>query len=179
MRRPRCLAPFIPLVLLLLLLAMHCTGGCLAAASALRHRCNFDEVMRKRGPLPTAVVRELPRKGQGTMQAYTATTKEDEGDWKPIRIRVFMEDLKNDSRRRGGKRYCENAGEDYTNYLGHKVTCKSEHVLTKQKKELYEKTIIPEAVKLHAERLLVKPMADKITLTKRFYRIVPALYNSN
>ncbi|RNE95553.1 surface protease GP63, partial [Trypanosoma rangeli] len=89
MCRSRSSVPFIPLVLFLLLLAMHCTGGCLAAAPALRHRCNFDEMMRKNGP-PTAMVRELPRKGQGTMQAYTATTKEDEGDWKPIRIRAFV-----------------------------------------------------------------------------------------
>ncbi|RNE98914.1 surface protease GP63 [Trypanosoma conorhini] len=74
MRRPRCPAPLLPLAALLLLLAMHCAGGCLAAAPALNHRCNFDEAMRKSGPLPTAVVREVPRRGEGAAQAYGTTT---------------------------------------------------------------------------------------------------------
>ncbi|RNF17736.1 surface protease GP63 [Trypanosoma conorhini] len=103
MRRPRCPAPLLPLAALLLLLAMHCAGGCLAAAPALNHRCNFDEAMRKSGPLPTAVVREVPRRGEGAAQAYTAAAatagggKSNEG-WAPIRIVVSTEDLKNSSK---------------------------------------------------------------------------------
>ncbi|RNF06897.1 surface protease GP63, partial [Trypanosoma rangeli] len=169
MRRPRYLAPCFPLALLLLLLAVQCAGGCLAVAAPAREgRGRFDELLWKSGRSPTAVVRELPRKGQGAMQAYTATTKEDDGDWKPIRITVLTEDLKNDNQRRWLKRYCEKVGEEYTNYLGHKVVCKDEHIMSEQKKQLYEKKIIPMAVKLHAERLLVKPVSDKIRFPRSF-----------
>ncbi|RNE96477.1 surface protease GP63 [Trypanosoma rangeli] len=159
MRRPRCLAPFIPLVLLLLLLAMHCTGGCLAAASALRHRCNFDEVMRKRGPLPTAVVRELPRKGQGTMQAYTATTKEDEGDWKPIRIRAFVVGANDTSM------VCKEAGNVVRGYGG-RMKCEETHVLTDAKRKTLEDSVLPRAIKLHTDRLLVKPINGKLIVPR-------------
>ncbi|EKF98961.1 surface protease GP63, putative, partial [Trypanosoma cruzi] len=52
------------------------------------------------------------------------------------------------------------------NALGHKVSCTPEHVLTEAKKQLYTGKIIPGAVKLHAERLLVKHTADKITVPR-------------
>ncbi|RNF03914.1 surface protease GP63, partial [Trypanosoma rangeli] len=111
MCRSRSSVPFLPLALFLLLLAMHCAGGCLAAAPALRHRCNFDEVMRKSGPLPTAVVRELPRKGQGAMQAYTVASAGNGNDaWAPIRILVSTEDL------RDSRKYCNETGVSRTDF---------------------------------------------------------------
>ncbi|RNE94923.1 surface protease GP63, partial [Trypanosoma rangeli] len=155
MCRSRCLAPFLPLVLLLLLLAIHCAGGCLAAAPALRHRCNFDEVMRKNGPLPMVVVREVPRKRQGTMQAYTATTKEDEGDWKPIRIRAFVVGLNDTSMT------CMKAGNVVWAYGG-KTKCEETHVLTDAKRKILEDSLLPRAIKLHTDRLLVKPINGKL-----------------
>ncbi|RNE96073.1 surface protease GP63, partial [Trypanosoma rangeli] len=111
-----------------------------------------------------AVLRELPCKGQGAMQAYTVAAKEEgNSGWAPIRIFVSTEDLKKDGQWKWRKkRYCENAGEQCTNYLGYEATCTATDVLSEEKKALYEKTIIPMAVKLHAERLLVKPVVDKI-----------------
>ncbi|ESL05225.1 surface protease GP63 [Trypanosoma rangeli SC58] len=138
---------------------MCCAGGCLAAAQ----RFALDEMMRRGGrPSETAVVREVPRRGQGAMQAYTVATKEDRSDWKPIRIKVFTEDLKNGTP--GSERYCEKRWERRPDFLGHNMPCTADDILSEQKKQLYEKTIIPEAVKLHAERLLVRPMAEGVVM---------------
>ncbi|RNE96054.1 surface protease GP63, partial [Trypanosoma rangeli] len=143
--------PFLPLALALLLLAMCCAAGCLAAAD----RRAFDEVLRRSVRPSTAVLREVPRRGQGAMQAYTVATAGDEDDgWAPIRIKVFTEDLEKESRGRK-KRYCEAAGDKCTNYLGATITCSITDVLSGEKKQRYKETIIPGAVKLHAERLLV------------------------
>ncbi|RNE96357.1 surface protease GP63, partial [Trypanosoma conorhini] len=158
-------APFLPL--LLLLLAMHCAGVCRAAAG----RRVFDDTMPRRGRPAAAVVREVPRRGQGAAQAYTvATAAAAEGTssegWAPIRIEVSTKDLEEKTQKLGMKRYCAADGVQCMNYLGHEVTCKADHVLTEQKKQLYTTKIIPGAVKLHAERLLVQPVAEKIELPR-------------
>ncbi|RNE96046.1 surface protease GP63 [Trypanosoma conorhini] len=154
-------APFLPLLLLLLLLVLQCAGGCRAAAD----RRVFDGTVPKSYSPPAAVVREVPRKGQGAAQAYTVATaaggKSNEG-WAPIRIVVSMKDLEESSQRRGKQRYCKAEGNTCINYLGQQVTCKARDVLTEPKKLLYTTKIIPEAVKLHAERLLVEPAKDGV-----------------
>ncbi|RNE96948.1 surface protease GP63, partial [Trypanosoma conorhini] len=50
------------------------------------------------------------------------------------------------------------------NYFGSPVTCTAEPILTEHKRQLYTKKIIPEAVKLHAERLLVRPVTENIVV---------------
>ncbi|EKF98110.1 surface protease GP63, putative, partial [Trypanosoma cruzi] len=120
-------------------------------------------MMRRSGPLPTAVVREVPRKGQGAMQAYTVATQDDDSEWETIRMKVFTEDLVRGTSKR---KYCEEGEDECYNALGHKVSCTPEHVLTEAKKQLYTQKIIPGAVKLHAERLLVKHTVDKITVPR-------------
>ncbi|PBJ76007.1 surface protease GP63 [Trypanosoma cruzi cruzi] len=161
MRQPRHATPLLPLVVLLL---MYCASGRIAAADpATQYRCGFDEMMRRSGPLPTAVVREVPRKGQGAMQAYTVATLDDDSEWETIRIAVSTEDLEGGTNK---KKYCEEGKTECYNALWHKVSCTPEHVLTEVKKQLYTGKIIPGAVKLHAERLLVKPTADKITVPR-------------
>ncbi|RNE99356.1 surface protease GP63, partial [Trypanosoma conorhini] len=150
--------PLLPLAVLLplLLLTMYSAGGCRAAA----HRCAFDDMAPRRGRPPAAVVREVPRRGQGAAQAYTVAAaggKSIEG-WAPIRIVVSTKDLERSSRMKGKKRYCEAEGEECINYLGHEATCTARDVLSDAKKGLYTTKIIPEAVKLHAERLLVEPV---------------------
>ncbi|KAF8300614.1 putative surface protease GP63 [Trypanosoma cruzi] len=162
MRQPRHATPLLPLVVLLL---MYCATGRIAAADpATQYRCGFDEMMRRSGPLPTAVVREVPRKGQGAMQAYTVATQDDDSDWRPIRIAVSTEDLESNKKRK--KMFCEKAGETCETVLGEKVDCEARHIFSQEKKQLYTEKIIPGAVKLHAERLLVKPTADKITVPR-------------
>ncbi|RNC52807.1 surface protease GP63 [Trypanosoma cruzi] len=157
MCQPRHATPLFPLVVLLL---MYCATGRIAAADpATQYRCGFDEMTRRSGPLPTAVVREVPRKGQGAMQAYTVATQDDDSDWRPIRIKVSTGEL--EKKRNKKKTFCEEAGETCETVSGEKVDCEARHILSNEKKQLYTQKIIPGAVKLHAERLLVKPTADK------------------
>ncbi|RNC36235.1 surface protease GP63 [Trypanosoma cruzi] len=90
MRQPRHATPPLPLLVLLLTC---CASGCVAAVLATQYRCGFEVMMRRNGPLLTAVVREVPRKGQGAMQAYTVATQDDDSGWEPIRMAVYTEDL--------------------------------------------------------------------------------------
>ncbi|RNF12058.1 leishmanolysin, partial [Trypanosoma conorhini] len=94
MCRPRRGMPLLPVATLLLLLTVHCAGRCLAAVPAQRHRCVSGEAALGVAPA-TAVVREVPRKGQGAMQAYTVATQAADGSdgWAPIRIKVSARDL--------------------------------------------------------------------------------------
>ncbi|RNE96778.1 putative surface protease GP63 [Trypanosoma rangeli] len=138
-RMPR-LCRLAAVLLLLLLCWVHCSLG------YVEHRCTFDERMRKVGALP--VLREVPRKGQGAMQAYTAGAS----SWEPIRIKVFIEDLKNEFR------YCTAAGDIRPDYEGGVALCEAAHILTPEKKALLVERLIPESVQLHAARLLVRPM---------------------
>ncbi|PBJ77048.1 surface protease GP63 [Trypanosoma cruzi cruzi] len=162
MRQPRHATPLLPLVVLLL---MYCATGRIAAADpATQYRCGFDEMMRRSGPLSNVVVREVPRKGQGAMQAYTVATLDDDSDWEPIRIKVFTEEL--EKKRNKKKTFCEKAGETCETVLGEKVNCEARDIFSQEKKQLYTQKIIPGAVKLHAERLLVKHTVDKIKVPR-------------
>ncbi|RNC36428.1 surface protease GP63 [Trypanosoma cruzi] len=161
MRQQRHDTPLSPLTVLLL---MCCASGCIAAAPATQYCCGFDVKRRRNGPLPTAVVREVPRKGQGAMQAYTVATQDDDSGWRPIRMAFYTEDLERGTNKR--KKYCEEGEDECHNALGQKVSCKAEHFLTKENKQLHNQKILPGAVKLHAERLLVKPTGGTITVPR-------------
>lgn len=163
MRQLRCPTPFF--LLLALLLTLHYADGGLAAAAppALKHRCLFDEMMQKKsGRLPTVVVREVPRKGHGAMQAYTVATADDNdnSEWKPIRFKVFTNAL-NDT-----NRYCNETGVLRPSFVSKNMMCGSADILTPEKKNIYQDIIIPRAVKLHAERLLVKPVSGNMVVPK-------------
>ncbi|RNC54323.1 surface protease GP63 [Trypanosoma cruzi] len=160
MRQPRHATPLFPLLVLLL---MYCASGCIAAAPALEYRCGYEVMIRRSGPLPTAVVREVPRKGRGAMQAYTVATQDDDSGWEPIRIAVSTEDLERGTNKRN---YFEEVEDECYNALGYKLSCTPEHVLTEAKKQLYTRKILPGAVKIHTERLLVKPTGGTITVPR-------------
>ncbi|RNE97131.1 surface protease GP63 [Trypanosoma rangeli] len=146
MHRQLHTTPFLSLAVSLLLL-MYGAGGCLAAA----HPRAFDEVLWESGRPPTAMVRELPRKGQGATQAYTVATKaEDNSGWAPIRIAVSTEDLKDINK------YCTKEGETKPDFRGQNSSCKKDEVLTSEMIKTLVDEIIPVAVGLHAERLLVQ-----------------------
>ncbi|EKF98837.1 surface protease GP63, putative, partial [Trypanosoma cruzi] len=137
MRQPRHATPLLPLLVLLL---MYCATACIAAAPATQYRRGLDEMMEKYGPFSTTVVREVPRKGQGTMQAYTVATQDDNSGWEPIRIKAFTDGLKSTRRK---ETYCQRVGDECDNLLGERITCKEEHVLSEAKKKLYTENILP------------------------------------
>ncbi|PBJ76920.1 surface protease GP63 [Trypanosoma cruzi cruzi] len=145
---PRHATPLLPLVVVLLI---YCATGRIAAADpATQYRCGFDEMMRRSGPLPTAVVREVPRRGQGAMQAYTVAADDANNGWESLRIMVSAKDLEDETK------HCTKVGETKPDFTGLDRECTDDDILTAEKKKTLLDLIIPVAVNLHAERLLVQ-----------------------
>ncbi|RNE94972.1 surface protease GP63 [Trypanosoma rangeli] len=156
MRRRVHATQFLSLAVFLLLL-MYGAGGCLAAA----HRRAFDEELWGSGRPPTAMVRELPRKGQGATQAYTvATSGEENSGWAPLRIAVSTEDLKDP------RKHCTKEGEMKPDFRGHYSPCTKDDVLTSDVRKTLVDEILPVAVGLHAERLLVQRMKTPLVVPR-------------
>ncbi|ORC89827.1 surface protease GP63, partial [Trypanosoma theileri] len=129
--------------MLLLLLFLCCASVCVAQKDG--------------GVQSTGVVRELPRKGQSGVQAYTvATQKKNDKEWKLIRIEAFTKDLEDKSK------YCTKAGQEVIDFDGKKAKCEEAEVLTDGRCREYINKIIPAAIKLHRDRLLVQPHKGKI-----------------
>ncbi|RNF19579.1 surface protease GP63 [Trypanosoma cruzi] len=133
-------------------LLLCCFSGSVAVAE---HHCISDEIEKKVGPRTTAVVLELPTRESGVMWALTASDPE----WAPIRFQVFTEDLNDPSK------YCTAEGQIRPDFTGGTVECKREDILTKEKKSIILNSLIPRALKMHTDRLLVKPLTG--------YLIVP------
>ncbi|KAH9599566.1 Peptidase M8 [Trypanosoma melophagium] len=126
-----------------LLLFMFCT---IKSFAVTHTQCSFDDIMRKGGN-PISVVREVPHNGQGAWESYKAATSE---SWAPIRIVVSTEDLQDSDN------YCSSEGDYRMDYSsGLVLSCASFDVLTTAKKNSLIQKIIPVAVKLHTDRLLV------------------------
>ncbi|PWU93358.1 putative surface protease GP63 [Trypanosoma cruzi] len=156
MRQPRRTA--LLMLLLWLMMVVCCTGVCVAADRAVKHRCGFDAMMKKYGRLPTAVVRELPRRGQGAVQAYTAASEDGDDGWAPIRIKVSAEDMHDPLR------HCTAAGDLRINHFGRAITCEADDVLTEERRNIVLRQILPAAIQLHAERLSVRPVTRPIVI---------------
>ncbi|ORC85125.1 surface protease GP63 [Trypanosoma theileri] len=114
------------------------------------YACNYDEIKKKNSP-PVVVVRELPKKGEGAWQTYTVATSEGENDkWEPLRINVSYENLKED-------KYCVKEKQELKHILtGQIVQCAIYEVIDEIKKNTITNKILPEAIKLHTDRLLVQ-----------------------
>ncbi|KAH9586612.1 hypothetical protein LSM04_001376 [Trypanosoma melophagium] len=138
------------LFLLALLLLLYCTVGTLAVME--HHRCIFDMVSQnfpEGTPIPN------------TLQPESAAAKppprsNPDGTWAPIRIKFFGKEIN------FGGRSCRYAGTTIENYFGTEFVCEEEDILTPEKENILIDKIIPEAVKLHSERLLVQRLKDPI-----------------
>ncbi|EKF28005.1 surface protease GP63, putative [Trypanosoma cruzi marinkellei] len=135
-----------------------CAGVCVAADPAVRHRCGFDAMMKKYGRRPTAVVREVPRRGQGAMQAYTAAREDGDDGWAPIRIKVSAEDMHDPLR------HCTAAGDLRIDYDGRPITCEADDVLTEERRSIILRQTLPAAIQLHSERLSVRPVTRPVVI---------------
>ncbi|EAN86934.1 surface protease GP63 [Trypanosoma cruzi] len=160
MRQPRHTAPLLPLLLPWLMMVVCCVGVCVAADRAVKHCCGFDAMMKKYGRLPTAVVREVPRRGQGAVQAHTAASEDEDDGWAPIRIRVSAEDMHNPLR------HCTAAGDLRIDHDGRAITCEADDVLTEERRSIVLRQTLPAAIQLHAERLSVRPVTRPVLIPR-------------
>ncbi|RNC32649.1 GP63 group I member a protein [Trypanosoma cruzi] len=135
--------------LLFLVLLLCCVSGSVAVAE---HHCISDEIKKKVGPRTTAVVLERRTRGGGMMRALTASAP----DWAPIRFQVFTEDLNDPSK------HCTAEGQIRPDFTGGTVECNREDILTKEKKSIILKSLVPRALKIHTDRLLVEPLTGRV-----------------
>ncbi|ORC83663.1 surface protease GP63, partial [Trypanosoma theileri] len=106
-------------------------------------------------PSSVSIVRELPQSGKSTVSLYTTTTttttntavKSEEEGWMPIRIHVSSEELDRAMRR------CSSGITDSSHR--HSPSCRDENVLTPRKRDILLNELLPAAIALHSERLLV------------------------
>ncbi|KEG06672.1 putative surface protease GP63 [Trypanosoma grayi] len=120
----------------------------------LEHLCIFDKLRRHGDVLPIAVVRETARKGEGLWHLFTAAVP----GWAPIRIKVFTEDMKSPDK------YCTKEGEMRPDFRGENVLCQKGDILTPERNATIINELIPAAVKLHADRLLVRPVMGDLVV---------------
>jgi len=114
----------------------------LLAPVATAHTCGYGYIMKMTN---NTLPHQLP---PGNYVKRSAVTE----NWSPIRITVFTEDLDDPSK------YCTAAGQLRPDFLGHMVRCQQEDVFTGAKRYTLLDTIIPMAVKMHTDRLLVQPI---------------------
>ncbi|KAF5216747.1 Leishmanolysin [Trypanosoma cruzi] len=116
--------------------------------------------MEKYGRLPTAVVREVPRRGRGAVQAYTAASEDGDDGWAPIRIKVSAEDMYNPLR------HCTAAGDLRIDHGGRVITCEEDDVLTEERRSIVLRQILAAAIQLHSERLSVRPVTRPVVIPR-------------
>ncbi|PWV11799.1 putative surface protease GP63 [Trypanosoma cruzi] len=136
-----------------LVLLLCCVSGSVAAAE---HHCIFDEIENKVGPRTTAVVLELPTRESGMLRALIASDPE----WAPIRFKVFTKDLNDPSK------YCTAEGQIRPDFTGATVECKKKDIFTTEKKSIMLKSLLPQALKMHRDRLLVEPLTRRIIVPR-------------
>ncbi|RNC49958.1 GP63 group I member a protein [Trypanosoma cruzi] len=86
------------------------------------------------------------------MRALTASAPE----WAPVRFQLFTEDLNDPSR------YCTAEGQIRPDFTGGTVECKERDILTEEKKSIILNSLIPRALKMHTDRLLVEPLMGRV-----------------
>lgn len=134
-----------------LVLLLCCISGCLAVPE---HRCIFDRIKEKARPREKAIVLNLPDRSQrrdGDQSLSLAVP-----EWEPIRIRFFTEDMKNPSK------YCSAEGETRPDFTGGTTKCRAEDVFTEAKRSNIVNNVLPRAIRMHADRLLVQALNSPI-----------------
>nr|AEU04531.1 glycoprotein 63 [Trypanosoma carassii] len=135
-------------VLLLVLWSTECSA-------LLEYRCIHDKITREWDKKnSTAYILPLTSGDQKGADAA--------GDaFAPIRIKVFSEDINNASR------YCTSEGQSRPTFKDTSLaTCSSHDILTSAKKDILLNYLIPSAIQLHAERLLVVPLQGAVKITR-------------
>ncbi|EAN79738.1 Gp63-1 surface protease homolog, putative [Trypanosoma brucei brucei TREU927] len=120
------------------------------------HRCDFGKLMKNMSMRDLPVVGEPPvPKGDLVHAIVTSST----AGWQPIRFKVFKSDIEDRSK------YCGSVGETRSNFRGTNYQCNTDSLLTKEKKSLLS-VVIPDALKMHTDRLMVQPVQGPIKVPK-------------
>ncbi|KAF8288736.1 putative surface protease GP63 [Trypanosoma cruzi] len=136
----------LPLLLMMLTL-MFCSSGCFAAS--LTYHCTFDDAMRvDRTKSMPVVMKNVPLVTGSASQTYTVIGG---NGWAPIRINVSTNDLYNN------RKYCSSDRSYVKNLLTGYYECEG-NALSSNKRKILIDNVVPAAVKLHADRLLVQPL---------------------
>ncbi|ORC81751.1 surface protease GP63 [Trypanosoma theileri] len=145
------------------LLLLYCTLVTLAVTE--HHRCVFDRVSVKLGTSYDLSKQEKARDPvSGSLQTWSteAPSKREEPQegWEPIRIKLVFDNLK-----MAGHDCSENVNKNpIKTLLNTEFNCTDHDILTEEKKNILVNEILPEAINLHKERLLVKPLKGPIVV---------------
>ncbi|AAZ12930.1 major surface protease gp63, putative [Trypanosoma brucei brucei TREU927] len=151
MMLPACVIPMHgALKLAILLMLVWCCSLCLAKSGG---RCMFDEIAAKAGR-PRVLALRRTKAGMENVK-YDRTGSVDP-EWQHIRIVVFAEDMKDRSR------YCTSAGQERPTFFGETATCSQEDILTAAKRDIAVTKLLPSAVQMHMDRLLVDPITEPL-----------------
>ncbi|ESS62063.1 surface protease GP63 [Trypanosoma cruzi Dm28c] len=136
----------LPLLLMMLAL-MCCSSGCFAAS--LKYHCTFDDAMRvDRTKSMPVVMKNVPLVTGSASQTYTIIGR---NGWAPIRIIVSTKDMDD------ARKYCSTDRSYVKNLLTDYYECRG-NALSFNKRKILIDNVVPAAVKLHADRLLVQPL---------------------
>ncbi|EKG08199.1 surface protease GP63, putative, partial [Trypanosoma cruzi] len=142
------------LPLLLMMLALMCfSSGCFAAT--LTYHCTFDDAMRvDRTKSMPVVMKNVPLGTGSASQTYTVIGG---NGWAPIRINVSTKDLDDTYM------YCRSNLSRVKNLLTGYEECQG-NALSEDKRKILIENVVPAAVKLHADRLLVQPLKGPLVV---------------
>ncbi|KEG07354.1 putative surface protease GP63 [Trypanosoma grayi] len=158
-----------------LLLLVHCAGSTLAMTE--HHRCIYDYVnvlVKDKKVLfsgsPSSTHNAIMAETSGEVEAAEGMATNNgvpvpsipsfpRVGRKPIRIKVFMVDPIRGSN-------CTKEDDKYLNVFGKHKKCTAKDIMTPEKQNILEHTIIHEAVKLHADRLAVDPLKSPIVVPR-------------
>ncbi|CCD20174.1 hypothetical protein, conserved in T. vivax [Trypanosoma vivax Y486] len=121
--------------------------------------CASDRISLARRSVPAVlVVPHTAANGTGFIGAQEAGGQGDAEEWRPIQIRAFTRDL-NDP-----QRFCTAAGDRRVSFLGDDVVCDASSVLTLRKKRFLLERALPLGIKMHSDRLAVRPVDANVAL---------------
>ncbi|RNE96770.1 leishmanolysin [Trypanosoma rangeli] len=94
------------------------------------------------------------------MHAYTVAAQGVGSEWAPIRIKVSAKDMDDQLKHCLPGKHWRLVGNSWKE-------CTEDMMLTEAKKDILLKQLLPAAIKLHAERLYVRPMQDPIRMPEK------------
>ncbi|ORC83909.1 surface protease GP63 [Trypanosoma theileri] len=151
---------FAPLLLLYCTLVTH--------AVTEHHQCMFDRVTTRigadfkvddRDSIGMQNLRGRRVSNANGRSSPTFKTREDPSNgWDPIRIKLVTDNLKKDGH------HCSDKVKTLKTLLNGEFSCTKDDVLTPEKEKILVKEILPEAIKLHEERLFVERLKGPIVV---------------